>query len=370
MSNSNSTHEEKQANGAHALADVLTSEKVSVEEITVDASLFYSKHDNQPKSYRGSLKGLLGSVHEVRKEKDGPAFSPAVFTEGAARSCASVERLSFLAFDADHESEERLVVRQQLLGSCARVVYTTFSDQQEGKNDRRFRLLLPVSRPFTADEHRLIYSVVGNLVGGYDPAASDPPHIFFKPAVPLERKAFAKLLYVDGVSVDVDKVLTLAASMPKRPSPSPRFNRSTRGSLLAESRLSSLFKNCEAADRLARAGRLRQLKHDEGFALLSWVACFENGVNRFISKMVGWGKTPDQLKQIEHFVEKKRYAPYSCARAQELGVCKKKDPEACLKARGTAGAKVSPSPIRFALQTLNINHHVDAIMKKYGVGHE
>lgn len=353
-----------------SLAGVLTSEKVDVKNVAVEASLFYSKQDNVPKPYQGSLKGLVGSFHEVRQDKNGPALSPAVFKPGKTRDGDSVEKVSFLCFDADHISRKELGRRRLLLGNCAYVVYTTFRDQLDGPDDNRFRIVLPVSRPFTADEHRLIYPVVGNFVGGYDPAASDPARIFFKPAVSAERKAFARLLYVDGVSVDVDKALKLAASMPKRFSSGPRFSRSTHGNLLAESRLSSLFENCEAADRLARVGKQRQLKHEEGFTLLSWVACFENGVNRFIAKMVGWGKTSKHLQQIEHFVEKKRYAPYSCARAQELGVCKKTDPEACLKARGTAGAKVSPSPIRFALQPLNIDHHVADVMKKYGVSHE
>lgn len=348
MLNSKDIQKEKQASKARCLTDLLTSDKVQIAALTVEASAFSHVRDNKPKSYSGSLSRLIGSAHEVRQEKDGPAFSPAIFNDGATRGCENVKRLSFLMFDVDHEDERRLAERRQLLGPCAYVVYTTFNDHLEGPNDRRFRLLLPVSRPFTADEHRLIYPVIGNLVGGYDLAASDPARIFFKPAAPAERKAFAKLLFVDGVSVDVDKALKTAALSPSGYSTSPRFHRSTRGSLLAEGRLSSLFKNCEAADRLAREGRLRQLRHEEGFALLSWVACFENGVDRFIAKMIGWGKTPDQLRQIDHFVQKKAYAPYSCAKAQALGVCPFNTEEHCLKAKFEEGQRLSPSPIRFA----------------------
>lgn len=353
------------------IADVLTSQKLAFSDFIIEASLFDNKRDNIPKSFKGSLKELIGTYHEVRPNKDGLAFSPAIFRDGATRSSEGVIHLSFLAYDVDHVSNKQLGERRRALGSCAYIVYNTFSDQLDGPNDRRFRLIIPVNRPFTKSEHRLVYPFIGTLIGGYDQAASDPSRMFFKPSASVDRIALSKLLYRDGLFVDIDKAISFAPALESQVSLHASLkNSSGHRGLLAEIRLSSLFKNCETADRLARAGKLRQLRHEEGFTLLSWVSCFENGVNRFIAKMIGWGKTPDQLKQIEHFVEKRRYAPYSCARAQNLGVCKKNNPEACLEARSYNGKKVSPSPIRFGFQSLHIQDHITSVMKKYGLYHE
>jgi hypothetical protein len=127
--------------------------------------------------------------------------------------------------------------------------------------------------------------------------------------------------------------------------------------------LSNVFLNCEAFQRLGFIGKKRQLSHFEGNSLLSIVNKFEFGVERFVESMIGWGETESQIKQIEDY---EKYPPCTCQKAQELGICNKSNPEACMKSVNGA----SPSPIRFATRPINPKKHLEDILNKYFGGED
>lgn len=135
---------------------------------------------------------------------------------------------------------------------------------------------------------------------------------------------------------------------------------SNKKKILAGELLGNVFKNCEALRVTANEGKVRQLSHAEGFALLSVVKEFDGGLERFSRAMLGWGKSQSDIYQINSFV-KNDYAPYSCQKCQDLGICKKVSSDACMSPINGA----SPSPIRFATRPINPKKHINEILSKY-----
>lgn len=62
------------------------------------------------------------------------------------------------------------------------------------------------------------------------------------------------------------------------------------------------------------------LGHKEGFSLFHICIHTQDGRDWFKSHVKGWGDTDKDLKQLEHSVDK-NYAPWTCRKLQEEGIC-------------------------------------------------
>jgi len=92
--------------------------------------------------------------------------------------------------------------------------------------------------------------------------------------------------------------------------------------------LTNVFEGCETARYLGNKGKVIPPGHNEGFAFLSIVSPFEGGTEDFCKNMKGWATNEKEIKQITDFANK--YAPYSCKKLQDLGLCSKPHPNACM----------------------------------------
>ncbi len=108
-------------------------------------------------------------------------------------------------------------------------------------------------------------------------------------------------------------------------------------------KIKTILEGCEVFAKLVTSGKCTQLGHYEGFFLISILARFEKGIERFNEVMLNWGKSRKQRHQITKYAEK--YGPWTCRKAQENGVCPHRNHEHCLK---TVDLGREPSPISFA----------------------
>ena len=110
----------------------------------VTISRFRHKRDTAPRQERQPWDGLtrLLSRHAVRREKDGPLWSPVRFRPGTERAAANVEAVTELVYDVDHVPPD-----WNLLDGVAFVAYTTYSHTAD---DPHWRLVLRLARPVPA----------------------------------------------------------------------------------------------------------------------------------------------------------------------------------------------------------------------------
>lgn len=109
--------------------------------------------------------------------------------------------------------------------------------------------------------------------------------------------------------------------------------------------LSNVFSECDALGAVfekVRAGKV--LGHDEGFSLFHLCMAIEGGIDWFHKTVTGWGNTAADMEQLEHSVSK-GYAPWSCRRLQQGGICTYQGGNPCLDEREPGRAR---SPYAFA----------------------
>jgi hypothetical protein len=309
-----------------------------IKSACVEGTLFSDKTDNIPKPFKKQLEALIGNSHALRFVKGGSAFSSASFVPGGLRKKVNVDKINFLVFDLDHISGQDLRNIKNRIHGLAYVAYTTFSHSID---DKCIRLILLISRPITTVEFELIYPIIGEAIGGiYDRACFDYARIFFLPSTNPDRIAHAKINFQSGAKLDADRIIAAAKT-----AFSTRVDRrnpmhSSRNEISIKYR-SALINGCEVFCRLSQDCRVRQLRRNEGWFLVTHEAQFESGLLYFMKTAVGWGKTAAQVSEIIDYAN--RYAPHTCQWAQRTGICKKSRPDACMKSHGP----YSPNPSRF-----------------------
>jgi hypothetical protein len=338
---------------------------INPREIYLEVVTFRSAKDNTPRVFKGTLGALLGT-HQVRSEKNGPAFSPVSYASGCRRSNAGVKAINAIELDYDHRTRaeiSKLKERLELLG-YAYALYTTFSHRVNGEDDNCFRLIIIISRPLTPQEFPRIHIEVATSLGGQnDKSAKDPARLFYLPACPVERKHHAFVEYGDGKVFDVDAFLSKS---PLEPQPLARHvkpmnsrylengqknseNNSQSSQPLKTELLDSVLTNCTAINSIVNKAKSSEVSHDEGFSLLHLALRFQNGREWFRARLPSWDRTAEEQAQIDQSV-RKGYAPWGCKRLQEAGICTYSNPEQCLPRRVRGDRVVEPNPIQFAFQ--------------------
>lgn len=125
------------------------------------------------------------------KEKDGPAFIPAIFTHPKTRTQANVKAVTafVLDFDGDVSCQEF----EPKLKPFGYIAYTTYS---HSPTQERWRVIVFYASPATAAEHRLIYQYFHKLFQGrLDNRSKTTNQLWYAPACPQDAsKLYQKLV--------------------------------------------------------------------------------------------------------------------------------------------------------------------------------
>ena len=183
---------------------------VKLDQLVVRISRFDSEKDRTPRPWEGPFARIIRDGHLVRADKKGtPAFSAAIYGEGAKRGNRKVVEATLLVYDFDHLSAEGAARVGRLLQGRAFLAYTSFSHLSGGPDDGCFRVLLPVTRSIQPDEYPAVweggYAALGRLA---DVRTRDVARIWFLPSCPPERAELAWVRTSDGLALDVDAVLS------------------------------------------------------------------------------------------------------------------------------------------------------------------
>ena len=220
-------------------------------------SLFRHKRDTNAQLVERTWEQLCANFREpqVRAEKDGPLFSPAVF-DPPVRAKLNVKRLSLLVLDLDHAAKLGTIKSRLSLLECAFIISSTHSHLRQTESnpsaEPRFRVVVPLAEPIPAARFLSLWSYVKQMTHlNVDEAAKDESRIFYTPAISSESSEYECFIQ-EGSFLDWKRLpLTEAIPRGSRMKTAPSYESVTAGVPIANgSRNQGLFK---IGKRLAEA---------------------------------------------------------------------------------------------------------------------
>ena len=170
-------------------------------------SFFQNKRDNKPKKIERSWKELCErfAKPEIRSNKDGALFSPAVF-EPALRRNENVKEISLLVFDIDHQADLQTLKAKLKKLDSAYMIYSTHSHlrqtESNPKTEPRFRVCLPLNSAIPAKDFPALWKCVKNQTNlPIDENAKDLARMFYIPSI-AENSAPYHFEKQDGIFLD------------------------------------------------------------------------------------------------------------------------------------------------------------------------
>jgi hypothetical protein len=173
----------------------------------VALSLFTCKTDNVAQSVEREWSDIVNKSRRppIRKEKDGPLYSPATF-DPPRRLLKNVREVSMLVTDHDHDANF-----EQDLRPFRPYTFAAHSTWNHSEAEQRFRVIIPLKEPIPASEFPQLWKWASQLSGGkIDPAASDASRMFY---VPVRKSETASYLFkvnqgefLDWKSLDLSPV--------------------------------------------------------------------------------------------------------------------------------------------------------------------
>ena len=135
-----------------------------------------------------------GSQEEKAKraqEKDGPAWSPALYRDGGKRRNEDVDHLSAFVCDIDGGEIDVDTVQDRLAGH-AYLLHTTYSHRPE---QPKLRVIIPFRDPFPTSKLAQVYDHFSEIFDDkLDPCSKKSAQMFYKPSCPRG----AEFLVVEG----------------------------------------------------------------------------------------------------------------------------------------------------------------------------
>src|SRR5471032_480914 len=170
-------------------------------------SAFENCKDKVPKQMSidsSELEGML-SEHDVRDEKDGPAFSGAEFAPDTPRKNENVIQLNLAILDVDGGNVEAFKENCKAQGwKC--IIYSTHSHTT---SKPCFRAVFQPSRAIQPGEWKIVWDAMNYLLdANADKVTRDLSRMFYLPSHPKETAAEAFVEVINGDKpVDVDQLL-------------------------------------------------------------------------------------------------------------------------------------------------------------------
>lgn len=306
--------------------------------IAEDISFSFLKNntDNYPKKQTDHWNNLktFFSRHVERAHKDGPAWSPATYAEGATRCNKNAEFLQLAALDVDDGFPiEAMLDRLKDLGLAA-YCHSSYSHTPE---KHKYRVILLLSRKVSAAEWGTIWNGINTMMGGVtDPAAKDVSRLYYLPSRPPGSTGHF-FHSVSGSAVDVDVLITearnlaAAATEKKFPLGSCQSKAGTGSenegskrleagqSPQPEQGLEEVVKRCAFISYFSSPEHQNSISEPLWMAGITNTCVFENS-DDFIHRASEHHDGYDELKtqaRIDRYRE--GYTPITCNRIRELG---------------------------------------------------
>ncbi len=157
--------------------------------MTFQISLFRHKRDNNARLVERTWGELCANFQkpQVRVDKDGHLFSPAVF-DPPLRAKVNAKWLSLLVLDLDHAAKLGTIKSGLSQLRCAYIISSTHSHLRQTESnpeaEPRFRVVIPLAEPIPAARYRSLWSHVKTRTGlNIDEAAKDESRIFYIPSI-------------------------------------------------------------------------------------------------------------------------------------------------------------------------------------------
>lgn len=170
----------------------------------ITISRFGNKRDKHPKPEHHSWGGLtrLLSRHVVRREKDGPLWSPTAYVDGTTRGARTVEAVTELVYEFDGVAPD-----WSLLDAVAFVAHTTHSHlvvcEHNPTGGPSWRVVLRLAQPVPlADWQRVWRRGRARYAPASDPSCSDPCRMYYLPTCPPGQRGAAQI--GEGIPIDPD----------------------------------------------------------------------------------------------------------------------------------------------------------------------
>jgi len=178
---------------------------------SLNFSIFSNKRDTKPQPASATWLKLCNDFNrpQVRKQKDGWLFSPAIF-EPAYRLKENVRELSMLVLDIDHNAEFETLKEKLTSLDSAYTIHSTYSHRRKTDTnpnaEPRYRVLIPLCCPIPANDFPALWQHVKNKTGlPLDENAKDASRMFYMPAIASKRASY-EVHTVDGKFLDWQKL--------------------------------------------------------------------------------------------------------------------------------------------------------------------
>lgn len=176
-------------------------------------SEYFNAKDNTPKPRFVTWPELVYRLKtfEKRAEKDGPAWSPSVFSV-PLRNNKNVHSLTCAVFDLDNLTTKQARWLEELLEqeklSC--VLHTTYSHSLP--NEQCFRLVIELKEAVRAEDWEAVRaSIIQHYELPVDEATKDLARLYYYPACPLKGEGVTRVF--EGAPLDVTMLLEKASSL-------------------------------------------------------------------------------------------------------------------------------------------------------------
>jgi hypothetical protein len=170
-------------------------------------SIFGNKRGTKPQSVSATWLKLCNDFKrpQVRKQKDGWLFSPAIF-EPAYRLKENVSEVSMLVLDIDHNAELETLKTQLAILDSAYAIYSTHSHLRKTDTnphaEPRYRVCLPLKQPIQAKVFPVLWQYARKITQlPLDENAKDASRMFYMPAIAFKSAPY-EIYTADGKFLD------------------------------------------------------------------------------------------------------------------------------------------------------------------------
>jgi|GEM_PF-2298709 hypothetical protein len=201
-------------------AGTVTGSSVVVQTLTI--ARFRNRYDTVVRQHDATWPelGEILTRHTVRRNKDGPLWSPTLYRPDTTRGNKQVESLGLLVLDFDEG-----LTPEEVTPLCERWAYVIYSTHSHTPEKSKWRIVFPLARTIRGADWLPVWLRAAHYFSSStaDPQCKEPARMYYLPSHPPGGEAFA--LTHEGAWLDPDDLPALPPEV-ARP---PRANANGKG---------------------------------------------------------------------------------------------------------------------------------------------